>query len=331
MRPLLDYPWSVDDFESEGNQISGTLAHCIERLWEYVAASRHNKTLEVIRIDRASQKNEPTAKPRRICLYVHYNQDGTVADCDLELLRQCKPHFEDLIVVSNSKVCRKDLRRLELYATKVLQRENRGLDFAAWRDGIRALGWDEIRMYDEVAPVNNSCYGPIRPLDPMFQSMARREVDFWGVTSFPRLVNSNRPEAVYIPNRTIDRHLQSYWLVFRKHVVASIEFYRFFEEIEDKNAFMDVVATYETRLTKILSEAGFTWAAYVPDAEHLQKECSDDPRYNAPYNNPYEIALMGSPLMKKRAQDYNPANANLAREFCNSIGNFPAHLIDLNE
>lgn len=326
--PILGKPWSEQDFEIEDDQISGTVAHCIERIWEYVATYRSYKVLEVLNIGSDIAPHNRNPSYRRLCIYVHYSAQNSVSDADLEYLRQSAPYFSEIVVVSNSAISDRCMRNLRLYATNVLQRQNSGLDFAAWRDAIRSIGWERLISFDEVVLANNSCYGPLRPLGPMFEAMNRSDIDFWGITAFPLVEVSNRPEAVFLPNRTIQQHLQSYWLAFKKPVVASIEFYRFFEEIEDKADFMDVVASYETRLTKLLSDAGYTWAAYVPDAEHLQVSKLDDPRYNAPYNNPYEHVILGSPFVKKRAKDYNASNTERVKDLCHEIGHFPAHLIE---
>jgi rhamnosyltransferase len=86
----------------------------------------------------------------------------------------------------------------------------------------------------------------------MFHDMRDRTCDFWGATD----------------NFDIQWHIQSYFLVFRRHVLASPEFSAFWQTVLPYRRKEQVIRSYEVGLSAWLEDAGFTGRAYVP-AESL--------------------------------------------------------------
>lgn len=329
--PILEYDWKESDFEVEEDQVAGTLPHCIERLWGYVAASRGYKSNEIFA--RHSSLALPICRSslsksvKRLVLFVHYNAESIVSEADMHLLRKLREVSSFICVASNSQMSNDDASKICLYANDIFIRNNDGYDFSAWKAAIERLGWSFILEFDEIVFVNNSCYGPLYPLADMFSIMERSEADFWGVTSFPDEENSLRPEASLLKDRHIVAHLQSYFLVMRQPVIKSAQFYRFWSTIDEKEGFMDVVTSYEIGLTDKLSKAGFKWACFIPEASEIQRSMKHEPRFNAPYNKPYELLLMRSPFMKKKAWHYNSIEVIRSRKLVDDLDYYPSHLI----
>ncbi|WP_156375982.1 glycoside hydrolase family 99-like domain-containing protein [Methylobacterium sp. Leaf117] len=325
--PILRHNWEIDDFETEAGQIEKTLPHCIERLWGYVASASGYESKEILN-GFSLDKSDCCPQPRRLTLFVHYNaNDVHITDADLYLLMQLKRISAYICVASNSDLSAESKSKVLLYADDVFIRPNAGLDFGAWRDCLNQIGWTKVSSYDEIIFVNNSCYGPIFPFETMFDQMSVPSIDFWGVTSFPEVKNSGRPEAVFLKDRNIPAHIQSYFMVVKKNVVNSPEFYRFWSNVEDKHDFMDVVTSYEMGFTAKMTAAGFHWGAYIKEASEMQLDMINDHRFNTPYNKPFDLIILGSPLLKKRSWDYNSQSLLACRELLISSSNFPAHYI----
>ncbi|MFG7490359.1 glycoside hydrolase family 99-like domain-containing protein [Methylorubrum rhodesianum] len=329
--PILEYNWQDVDFEIEEDQVAGTLPHCIERLWGYVAASRGYRFNEVFSLQSpqtfSSQLKSLHNGRKRLVLFVHYNSNLIVSDADMYLLRSLREVSSFICVVSNSAISDDAAARICLYADDIFIRDNNGYDFAAWKAAIDRLGWDFIAQFEEIAFVNNSCYGPLYPLSEVFSAMEGSKADFWGITSFPNEKNSQRPEASLLENCHIMPHLQSYFLVMRQSVIQSSQFYRFWNSVEEKEGFMDVVTSYEIGLTDKLSKAGFKWECYIPEASEIQRSMKHDPHFNAPYNMPYDLLLMRSPFIKKKAWHYSSSEVIRSRKLVDKLGYYPAHLI----
>ncbi|MCL6655302.1 hypothetical protein A6R70_23800 [Agrobacterium rubi] len=324
IRPLLEKEWTSEDFETENNQVSGTLAHCMERIWPYVASKRGFRYEVTCSSSKAVLQPSP---PRtRLCLFVHYNSTGSIDGADLHLLQGLRNVSTSVIFISNSPLDGEAENIIADYCDRVIKRSNRGFDFSAWRKGIEEIGWNTLTQFDEVVFVNNSCWGPVFPLPEVFTHMGQKNVDFWGLTSFPRLQQSERPEAKFSKDGTIPHHLQSYFMVFNKKVVKSPQFYRFWSSVEEKTDMEDVVFSYETGISSQLSRAGFTFASYVPESELLQLE-NGDPRFNHPYNRPDQIVLLKGPLIKKRSREYDREAFERAKIIIQSLGYYPVHLL----
>jgi lipopolysaccharide biosynthesis protein len=199
------------------------------------------------------------------------------------------------------------------------------LDFGAWRDAIAQIGYDEIAAYDELILANSSCLGPFVPWEHIFTSMENDKCDFWGISIFPEIVNSDRPEAQLLPNQTIPRHVQSFFMVFSKPVVNSSAFQSFWSSIGDTDDLLSAVVTYETQLTKLLESYGFSSSAYCKGHEAMQSH-NNSINYNAIYNQPYEMLLLGSPVIKNKFDAMWPGQVQQVKEFIACTKCYPLDL-----
>ena len=156
---------------------------------------------------------------KRLLLYVHYNKYDELSGHVLYQLGQLRPLFSKLIVISNSQLTKSATSTLkELGIDEVIQRENLGFDFAAWRDGMAHVGFEHLTDFDSVTLMNDTCFGPLWDMSDLVEDFEQRQsVDFWGMTNFRK-------------TKYFDEHLQSYFMSFKKHVVASevLDFYKDF-------------------------------------------------------------------------------------------------------
>lgn len=179
----------------------------------------------------------------RLVVLAHFDPDGRVAphvrrQVDAWLALPAK-----LVVVSTAQLRDEDR---EWLAARVLlvERENVGYDFLSYQRGLQADG--DLTGYDEVVLCNDSFVGPLRPYAEIFDRMAGRAVDFWGIT------RSDRRK----------RHLQSYFMVFRRQVVVSAAFADFWDNLVPLANRGQVIRRYEVGLSRTLARAGFRFAGY---------------------------------------------------------------------
>lgn len=292
-RLFTDAGISRSSFEREANQQTNTLAHAIERIWSYVAEGSGYSTLMAHSpVLRKTVKPDPC---RRLALYVHYSADNTVSECDLYMLRELKT-ISDIIFINNGRLKKEAIRKLLPITEKILERENKGYDFAAWHDALSRLSLSE---YDELILLNNSIAGPFIPFANIFDRMRDSLADFWGMTEFPETGNPRREEAKNLPGGIIPRHLQSYFLVFRKRAFESSAFQDFWANVSEAATLPEVVAKYETQLSGILEKAGLKSDVYLKSSGALQNIDIIDPSWNALYCRPLDFVVLGFPFLKK--------------------------------
>ena len=193
---------------------------------------------------------------------------------------------------------------------------------------LNTLGRDEICKFDELILSNNSCFFPVFNPTEMFGKMNSRYLDFWAVSSFPKISNSNREEAGLLPQRMIPQHLQSYFQVFGASVLKSDAFWNFWDSVRPTENIVEVVARYETQLTRRLHAAGFRSGCYVPEFEELQRRESNINDFNAVYSRPIFGFSCRSPFVKKKVSIYAPADIPAMVQLVKQQATFPIHLLD---
>ncbi len=139
---------------------------------------------------------------------------------------------------------------------------------------------------DELILTNSSIFGPFKPLAPIFERMASSSCDFWGMTeSFENV-----------------RHLQSYFLVFRRRVLQSADFKRFWDSVLPYKDKGQTTRAYELGLTIFLTERGFTGEAALPHSALPQTPLWKRWRHQPPLNPllayPAALLEMGMPFVK---------------------------------
>lgn len=198
---------------------------------------------------------------KRLLIYVHFNPQDLLSSHVLHTLEEIRSFFKKIIFVSNSPVPANRRERLLKTVDEFIERENLGFDFAAWRDTIQRTGWEEIGSYDNLVLMNDSCFGPLFELDPIFEEMDQKSNDYWGITS-----HTNYKRGVYPFQLKIPEHLQSYFMCFKQSVIQSKAFREFWEKVEDREKRQDVIDEYEIGLTQCLKEEGYTFDSYItPD------------------------------------------------------------------
>jgi lipopolysaccharide biosynthesis protein len=184
----------------------------------------------------------------RLCVFAHFDQDDTVDDYVFFYLESLKRVCRKTVFVTASVLTNPVKARLRLCCDLIIERNNQGYDFVSWQVGLRE---EFLADYEEILLCNDSVYGPLFPLEDVFDSMSKKDCDFWGMTE----------------SRQISYHLHSYFLVFRRPVFLSPIFQTFWNHTRIQKTKTAIIHMYEVGLTKILLEAGFVagvYAAYRP-------------------------------------------------------------------
>ena len=183
----------------------------------------------------------------RAAIFLHWDKDNIIDDYVVKYLSELHTVVQDIHFVSNSAVSQKELEKVVFCTKRASCRKNEGLDFGAWKEVLESNGFDEVAgAYDEVVLANDSCYGPLFPFSKMFNAMAQRQCDFWGVTK-----NLN------------PTHIQSYFYVFRKPVLESQAFRDFFTNFNYGYNREETISNCEIALTDILCQVDLHYEVYT--------------------------------------------------------------------
>ena len=250
---------------------------------------------------------------KRLLLYVHYNKYDELSGHVLYQLEQLRPLFSKLIVISNSQLTKSATVTLEeLGIAEVIQRENLGFDFAAWRDGMTHVGFERLADFDSVTLMNDTCFGPFWDMSDLVEDFEQRQsVDFWGMTNFRK-------------TKYFEEHLQSYFISFKNHVVASEVFQKFWTSIKTFTDVQDVIDNYETRVTSVLTEAGYRYDAVF---NTIEAEAGDLIHPDFSYYRPISTLEHKVPFIKLKAFTDNEKKGKLLLDYLANLSTYPVALI----
>lgn len=235
---------------------------------------------------------------KRLLLYVHFNKYNRVSSHVYYQLTKMRPLFSKVVFISNSSINEQDYHKIvELrLMDQFIQRENIGFDFAAWRDGMTAVGFEELATYDSVTIMNDTCFGPLWDIkDYYLEYESDDSVDFWGLTN-----NRATPKSRY--TQGFREHIQSYFITFKKSVIVSPEFKNFWENVKNYTNVQDVIDNYETQVTTKFLDAGFKYKVIFntvnEDASHMLHA-------DFSFYHPTAILSHRVPFIKVKAIDNN--------------------------
>ena len=211
----------------------------------------------------------------RIAVFCLYAKKGKLSKPTIFTLRELKKCSKELIVVVNGSIESKE--ELMHYADRVIVRENRGYDIAAYKKVLFLPGYiEKIRKSGEIIFCNSSFYGPFIPFEDIFRKMEDSSADFWGISS---------------AEKNMICHIQSYFMVFRRRVLEGEEFYSYIrDKVNERNAdYFGVCSVFENGLFHVLKNAGYQFDSL--------KSSIDYDSYRRPYAS---VKADHLPILKKK-------------------------------
>ncbi len=218
---------------------------------------------------------------KRLAVFAHWDGDCVVDDYVL-LYLDALSKLCDIVFVSDCELPAAELKKVEPFTIARIAEVHGEYDFGSYKKGY-LHAFDMLETYDELVFANDSCYGPFAPFEQMWETMASRDCDFWGM--FENCVPGGH-----------HWHVQSYFLVFRQAVHRSPAFDAFIRGVRAQPTKMQVVIQYELGLSTALRGAGFRSSSLIPRNE-------DNLTFK---RDAFALVEQGAPLLKKSLLTTNP-------------------------
>jgi lipopolysaccharide biosynthesis protein len=211
---------------------------------------------------------------KRLAIAFHSDEDGIVDNYMLHLVDSLKPFVQKTIFVANSQLNRDSELAVRQAADELLICKNILVDVWAYKLAFDHVGFDALQSYDEVLLYNSGFYGPIYPFSEMFDAMAARPCDFWGITAHSAL-------AVYpfTEDGTLPCHLNTHFVVIRKPMLGSIALQSYLAGLDPIEDHMDQILEHESHFTHHFHELGYEFETYI-----------DTGKYRSPDPARYDVA-----------------------------------------
>lgn len=253
------------------------------RLWGDVWTSPKTADVTLLHVSPKRQT--------KLAILAHYDVHGRVDAYVLGYVRELVACGFDVALVSTcAHLDPRDLDEARQLCCLVATRTNRGIDFGSWKVGLKAVS--DWQTYERLLLVNDSVFGPLFPLAPLFIKAETLDAAVVGLTD----------------NQEFTPHLQSYFLLFnleRRGVTSFVEDY--FSRVRLLGSKQNAIWAYEVRLTPRAADAGLSWRALFPVAEQPQFEPG------APFNVTHDawdtlISAQRFPFLKRELLTRNPKN-----------------------
>ncbi len=260
---------------------------------------------------------------KRILFFAHYNSVDLLSDYVVFTLQCMRAFYEKIVVISNSTLSHNHYETLGTLADVVFVRNNIGFDFSAWKEAILKEGFEALLHYDSLTIMNDTCFGPISELDILFQQMeSDTTIDFWGITN-----NKKSKNGMPVTGGAIPEHIQSYFMCFKKNVVSSDVFIKFWENIQAFTNVSEIIQKYETQLTVLLQQNGFRSATMLDANMYNLKESNLSNHYpeilidnNVPFIKIKSFLMHSNPqYLKDYIQNKTSYSVELIESHFNSI------------
>nr|QGT50688.1 hypothetical protein Elusimicrob1349_1580 [uncultured Elusimicrobia bacterium] len=221
---------------------------------------------------------------KNICLFAGFNPHGKIQPSVTYLLRELS-QIADIYYMADCTTDETEWTKIAPFVKQKHSYRHEKYDFGSWQELINKLGYDKLQEYDRLILCNDSVFGPLFNLQSIFDTMEEKNVDFWGITK----------------NTFLEKeHIQSYFVVLKKHVFESQVFRNFFKNVKKEQTKYDVVLNYELNLTKLLQQAGFSYDVLIDNAKincFITKQQFFNPLDPCLYWK--QILKLGSPFLKK--------------------------------
>lgn len=178
-------------------------------------------------------------------MFASYDKNGIVHDSVVTYLKQLRAVADAVMFVADNTADGEQRAKLDGLADIAVFAPHGEYDFGSYKRGIKlAREKGILDGFDELILCNDSCFA-VGDMTTAFADMEREACDFWGLSE----------------NLEVERHLQSFFLVFKRAVFASEPFGRFFDAVKKEPDALTVIRKYEIPLRKFFESAGFKGAA----------------------------------------------------------------------
>ncbi len=220
-------------------------------------------------------KNNTLNTPRRLFIFAAYdpaNNHNGVIDESLIMYVRALAALGDIVFYMDNDTTSEQLSKIRSYTMYAGANRHGEYDFGSYKRGyIWARDNNIIQNYDWVYMVNDSVYGPLRPILAILTDLESRGADATGM-----VLNAHKTKP----------HIQSWFIGIAPRVFLSEQFDAFIRGVTHQDKGM-VTWLYENGFTRMMIEHGGTYS------------CKFNVRGHAVYNKIKHLFNHGFPFFKK--------------------------------
>ncbi len=169
-----------------------------------------------------------------LCIYVSYNID----DDDIRFIEANKGFCNMVVIESLNVPSLSNMKVQNIEGITYQTRQNIGYDATSWKEYVLD-NIDDIRTYDYVLFVNNSCRYDFR-IEDTIKDMRKKGATFYGL---------NRSDE-------ITDHIQSFYIAVHKSITNTAAFYDHWRDMKPITGRQSAIRNHELAFTQHMKDAG---------------------------------------------------------------------------
>lgn len=178
---------------------------------------------------------------KRLCLFAGFHPKGEISDYVIYYIRELA-QLADVYYMADCAMPETELAKLAPYVKGAWAGRHGKYDFGSWQELINKLGWDFVTQYDECIFANDSVFGPLFPLKPIFERTEQdSSLDAWAINAYAQ------------------KYAESYFYVLKRKVLRHEKCKQFFDSIVPQEDVNGVISRYEQGITQLLENGQFTY------------------------------------------------------------------------
>ena len=213
---------------------------------------------------------------KKIIIYVIFPING-LSKFHIRTLNYFLKMEYSILVVSNTKLEKKDEDQLIEKSSYFIERENYGHDFGGWRDGIIFLK-EKLTTIENLILINDSTWFPVTRGNDFIDFIQKSKLDFVGATShygLERPVLSNEREKLKkrlkFDYKNKNFHYASYVLSFSNKILKDKNFLNFWLKLRLSNTYNVIVRNCEIAISQwVINNSEYTHGSLI-DSSQISK------------------------------------------------------------
>ena len=217
-------------------------------------------------------------KPAAYCraaIYCFTDKDGIVDDYIVHQLKELKENVGYILFVAPENLTPQGKKKVMPFANDILCVAYGANVMLMYHAGMEFVGWDKLKQYGELVLMSDEMFGPVYPLQEVFDWSEKAAPDFWGIIRHYPIPDSpfGTTKHEHIPE-----HIRSFFLSIRQPLLSSEQNTSFWSRVAKRadTASYEIAADF----TKTMESSGYSSDVYV-NTEHLKGIFADPLAYAA--------------------------------------------------
>src|SRR5258708_1033384 len=179
-----------------------------------------------------------------LCYFSGYTEFPDYPDYVFYFLKRIIEAGFEIIFISSGQIRDNTLERLQKICSVVIQKENKGADFGAWKAGLSLTEYG--KKSNMLLFANDSIPGPFFSLKPVLKEFLGNDLDLYGLTA--------SVEGTH--------HIQSSFLFISYKIFSSDTWQEFWNDLPCYPEKDNIINDYEVEFSKKILSAGFRYGTW---------------------------------------------------------------------